>query len=81
MLFWLLASCIQLTSLVQDSPIEAPLFQVVDLDLNEETLVRLSNVNTAKLKLVSVVERRDSIRDAVRSAKVVVEINGEVATR
>lgn len=80
MLFWMLAFCIQLTSLVQDSPIEAPLFQVVDLDLGEETLVRLSEAATAKLKLVSVNERRDSIRDAVRSAKVVVEINGEVAT-
>ncbi|MEQ1831378.1 MAG: M23 family metallopeptidase, partial [Pirellula sp.] len=67
-------------TLTKETPLEAPLFQVVDLDLGEETMVRFLEAEPAKLKLISVEERRDSIRDAVRSAKVVVELNGKTTT-
>lgn len=57
--------------------VEAALFQVVDLDIDQESTIKISDGKTAIVKLISVDERRDSIRDAVRSATVVVEVNGK----
>lgn len=56
---------------------ETPLFQVADLDIGQEIAVQMPDGNMANVKLVSVEERRDSIRNAVRSAVVVVQVDGQ----
>lgn len=55
-----------------------PLFSVIDLELGESTRVELKDGEYATFKLLSVEEQRDPIRDAIRSAYVKVEIDGEV---
>lgn len=59
---------------------QSPLFQVVDLNIGEESILEMANGKSVKVKPISLHERRDSIRDAVRSSKVVVEIDGEAVT-
>ena len=44
------------------------LFRTVDLDIGEVQQVKLVDGSTANIKLLSVVETRDSLRDAVRRA-------------
>jgi murein DD-endopeptidase MepM/ murein hydrolase activator NlpD len=54
-----------------------PLVRAVDLDLNEMQEVTLSDKNKARVKLLGVDETRDPMRNAVRQARVRVEINGQ----
>lgn len=51
-------------------------FQTVDLATNEETVAELSDNSKVRLRLISVEERRDPIRDAIREARVKVEVDG-----
>jgi murein DD-endopeptidase MepM/ murein hydrolase activator NlpD len=53
-----------------------PLFTVVDLAEGAAESVKLSNGKIAAVKLLAVHETRDSLRAAVRSAEVEVEIDG-----
>lgn len=55
----------------------APLVRVVDLDPGEELAVELADGGMATVRLVALDERRDPVRQAVRSALVTVAVNGE----
>jgi cephalosporin-C deacetylase-like acetyl esterase len=61
-------------------PTRVPLVRTSDLAIGESQSVELSNGKPATVKLISVDERRDPIRDAVREAKVTVEVNGRTLT-
>jgi|GEM_PF-52077 len=61
-------------------PTRHPLVRAVDLKVGESQEVRLSNDQKATVKLIAVEETRDPIRQAVRGAKVKVEVNGKEAT-
>jgi hypothetical protein len=61
-------------------PTRTSLLRTVDLAVGESQTVELSNSEPATIKLVSLDERRDPIRDAVREAKVTVEVNGKTVT-
>ncbi|MCA9020866.1 MAG: peptidoglycan DD-metalloendopeptidase family protein [Planctomycetaceae bacterium] len=55
----------------------APIVRVVDLNVGESTSVTLSNGEQVQVKLLDLQETRDPIRNAVRSAIVTVEVDGE----
>lgn len=57
-----------------------PLVRVVDLDLQEEVEVKLSNGDKVTVQLLELKETRDPIRQAVRKAEVTVAVNGERVT-
>lgn len=57
-------------------PIES-LPAAVDLQLGQQAEVKLCDGTSAKVKLLSVEEKRDSIRNALRGALVTVEVNGQ----
>ncbi len=61
-------------------PIQSPLVRVLDLDRGEEAKVELSDGSTAIVKLLQIKETRDPIRNAIRSASVMVEVNGKKTT-
>lgn len=69
----LLASCAQL-------PENEPLHRTVDLTLGESAEVKLWDGTQATVKLLDLKETRDEVCDAVRSAEVTVEVNGERVT-
>jgi len=58
------------------SPVR-PLVTVVDLDLNEEKSITLSDKTQAVVKLLGLNEVRDPIRQAVRIAEVSLLVNGQ----
>src|SRR5262245_9024225 len=58
---------------VKAAPARIPLLRVVDLNLGEEQQVTLSNGKKVAVRLVKLVETRDSVRSAVRRAEVTVE--------
>lgn len=55
------------------------LVRVVDLNIGESQTVRLCNGSEVVVKLLDLQEQRDSIRDAVREARVRVSIDGQEA--
>lgn len=57
-----------------------PLVRVIDLNAGETAHVKLCNGAQVEVKLVKLVETRDRIRQAVRSAKVTVQVDGEEIT-
>src|SRR5262245_55777071 len=57
-----------------------PLFRTVDLNRGEAQEVELTDGTKVKIKLLEVEEVRDSLRSAIRLARVKVEINGSTAT-
>jgi murein DD-endopeptidase MepM/ murein hydrolase activator NlpD len=57
----------------------SPLLRIVDLDVGESADVVLSDGSTATVKLIDLSEERDAIRNAVRRARVTVDVNGEQA--
>jgi murein DD-endopeptidase MepM/ murein hydrolase activator NlpD len=59
------------------SPARTPLVRTVDLDLNEAQELTLSDRTRVRVKLLSLEETRDPLRDAVRQARVRVELNGQ----
>ncbi|MCB1061932.1 MAG: PKD domain-containing protein [Verrucomicrobiae bacterium] len=61
-------------------PTRQPLVRVVDLDPGESADVELADGSKATVKLIELKETRDPIRDAVRAARVTVEVNGETTT-
>lgn len=52
----------------------------VDLSIGQQTTVKLCDGKTATVKLLSLDEKRDSLRHAVRRALVTVEVNGQQVT-
>jgi len=63
-----------------DAPTIQPLLCVVDLDVGQESEVELCDGTTATVKLLDLKETRDTLRGAVREARVTVEVNGRRAT-
>ena len=61
-------------------PTRQPIRQVVDLSLGETSELTLANGAKATVRLVNVAVERDTLRGAVRSARVRVEVNGTPAT-
>ena len=59
----------------EERPVE-PLFRSIDLDVGQSRSLQLPNVGTVTVKLLSVVEKRDPVRQAMRGAEVIVEVNG-----
>jgi len=60
-----------------ESPAEIePLFTLVDLRIGEGAEVTLSNGDTVRVKLLEVHEKRDNLRNAVREATAVIEVDG-----
>ena len=57
-----------------------PLSRVVDLDVGHTEQVTLSDGSEATVTLLALSEDRDSIRRAVREARVKVEVNGHTVT-
>lgn len=57
-----------------------PLHRTVDLNAGEEQTVKRWDGTTANVRLLAVTEARDTVRSAVREARVKVEVNGESAT-
>lgn len=65
------------THAAEEKPALDPIVRVVDLNVGETTTVTLSNGEQVKVKLCDLKETRDPIRNAVRSAIVTVEVDGE----
>lgn len=61
-----------------ESPARAidPLLRVVDLRVGQQSTVELCDGTRATVKLLDLEEKRDSLRNAVRQARVTVEVNG-----
>lgn len=53
---------------------------VIELNIGESSNVKLINGETVELTLLDVITERDEVRGAVRSAQVIIKINGEEAT-
>jgi murein DD-endopeptidase MepM/ murein hydrolase activator NlpD len=61
------------------APTLEPTLRAVDLQIGESAEVKLSDGSIAKVKLLDVREKPDSMSKAVREAKVQVEVNGKEA--
>jgi len=58
-------------------PTLEPLLRTVDLRIGQSQEVQLADGKKVSIKLVGLEETRDPIRDAVRSSRVVVEVDGQ----
>ncbi len=54
-----------------------PLLRVVDVNIGESQTVEMCNGEHVTVKLIDLKERRDTLRQAVREARVIVEVNGK----
>ena len=59
---------------------ETPLVRAVDLDVDESQEVRLADGSKVRVKLLSVAETRDKLCNALRQARVKVEVDGTPVT-
>ena len=75
-----LASCclllVSLQAFGSEGSALAPLFRSVDLDIGQDREVALPDGTTAHVKLLGIEEQRDPVRQALRGARVTVEVNG-----
>ena len=62
------------------NPKITPLVRVVDLSIGETLTVKLSDGSSAIVELKSLEEKRDSLRDAIREARVEVVVNGKAVS-
>jgi len=58
-------------------PSPATIVRAVDLDLQEAQTIALADGTKVRVKLLGLDETRDAMRDAVRQARVKVEVNGQ----
>jgi murein DD-endopeptidase MepM/ murein hydrolase activator NlpD len=65
---------------IADSPEVKPLHTTVDMKVGEEVEAKLVDGSAARIKLLEVKEMRDSVRSALREARVKIEINGKLET-
>jgi murein DD-endopeptidase MepM/ murein hydrolase activator NlpD len=82
---WLLLTASVLTSVctltaVPPDPTRQPLGRVADLNIGESQEVRLASGSKATVRLIDVSVQRDQMSEAVRSARVKVEVNGAPVT-
>jgi len=59
------------------TPARTAIVRAVDLDVNEAREVELANGTKTRVKLLRLDETRDAMRDAVRQARVQIELNGQ----
>lgn len=59
------------------APVRPALFRTVDLNVNETQEIQLADRTRVRVKLLSLDETRDPMRNAVRQARVKVELNGQ----
>jgi murein DD-endopeptidase MepM/ murein hydrolase activator NlpD len=81
LLWFTTLTCCLLTpvSLATDPATDSePLLRVVDLSVGESQRVRLCDGREVTVKLLDLEERRDAVRDAVREARVRVEVDGKL---
>src|SRR5207247_11074349 len=57
-----------------------PLFRTIDLNIGETQEVKVSDGTTLKVKLLDVIEPRDSVRSAIRRAQVKIDVDGAVTS-
>jgi murein DD-endopeptidase MepM/ murein hydrolase activator NlpD len=69
----MLAICISCTHITEEKPLRV----ITELNTGESQDVLLSNGESVSVKLISVQEFRDSLRNAVRSANIKVVVDGE----
>ena len=62
------------------APTVTPLIRTVDLNIGQSRTVTLCDGKQATVKLLGLKETRDPLRNAVRSAKVTVDVNGRKVT-
>ena len=62
------------------NPKITPLVRVMDLSIDETQTVKLADGSSAVVELKSVEEKHDSLRGAIREARVGVGVNGKAAT-
>ncbi|MCP5109292.1 MAG: peptidoglycan DD-metalloendopeptidase family protein, partial [bacterium] len=60
----------------EPQPTREPIVRSVDLNVDESAEVTLADGSTARVKLLDLVEKTDSLRGAIRSATVTVQVNG-----
>jgi len=77
---WILFLLIIFGGSCNESPVTTPVRVVAELDIGESQDVLLSNGETVKLSLMQVDVFRDSLRNAIRSARVKVSVDGEEIT-
>ena len=58
-------------------PARTAIVRAVDLDVNEAQEIELATGTKARVKLLRLDETRDNLRDAVREARVQIELNGQ----
>ena len=63
----------------QEKP-RQPLHHTIDLNVGESQSIELSDGSKATVKLLDMQETRDSVRAAIREARVKIEINGQTTT-
>ncbi|QXD24449.1 hypothetical protein F7C95_00645 [Opitutia bacterium ISCC 51] len=56
----------------------APIVRTIDLNLGESAIVELRDGSSAQIKLLELTEHTNSLRGAIRTAVVKVEVNGRV---
>ncbi len=56
-----------------------PLVRSIELNVGDSQSVRLSDGSQAEVSVIGLTEKRDDLRNAVREARVTVEVNGERA--
>jgi murein DD-endopeptidase MepM/ murein hydrolase activator NlpD len=69
--------CLSISAAGPPEPTRTPLVRAVELNIGEAQEVELCDGTKARVKLIGLEETRDSLRDAIRSATVTVEVNGE----
>src|SRR5437879_1244945 len=71
--------CLSLPALnaADSPPARTAIVRALDLDVNETKGVELANGTRARVKLIRLDETRDALRDAVRQARVQIELNGQ----
>src|SRR5258706_11206698 len=66
-----------LLNAAETAPKQTAIVRAVDLDVNEAQEIALADGTKVRVKLLSLDEKRDLMRDAVRQAWVKVEVNGQ----
>ena len=79
-LFSLLALVTSSALAAPPAPTRAPLRQVADLNLGETQTLTFANGQKATLRLLDVAVTKDTMSEAVRSARVTVDVNGTKTT-
>ena len=73
----LIASLLFLDLSVMAQPSIDPIVRAVDINIGESIKVKLADGSSAQVKMLGLVEVKDSLRGAIRSALVTIELNGK----